>query len=148
MCDRHELARALSVWWTCFCWWCGEATPGDRRVSHDINEGRQQRMEWILGAFGGPNYHHLTLGCTSSQYRCSRCRTQSLVSRHRWVRMQVKRWHSTTSLGRSSLNPVMWHTIRQTVLFTTRRSSDLYNFHLTWQYISNSTGWVSHPLSW
>lgn len=28
-------------------------------------------MEWILGAFGGPNYHHLTLGCTSSQYRSS-----------------------------------------------------------------------------
>lgn len=34
--------------------------------SHGMNIIMERDTEWILGTFGGPNYHHLTLGCTSS----------------------------------------------------------------------------------
>ena len=36
------------------------------QIPPEAKKHLERDTDWILGAFGGPNYHHLTLDCTSS----------------------------------------------------------------------------------
>lgn len=106
------------VWVT--MWWGVHTARGEGEGLHGMEYG--DMMEWILGTFGGPNYHHLTLGCTSSQYHVKFSGYAS--------------WQEEWEAFLCCFCCVTYDTL-QTVLFTRRRRrrrrrSGLYYFHLTW----------------
>lgn len=128
------------MWWTwssCLgddvMWWVPQWLHTARGGEGLYRMEYGDMMEWILGTFGGPNYHHLTLGCTSSQYHVE---FSGYASRQ-------EEWEAFLCCCFSC---VTYDTL-QTVLFTRRRRrrSGLYYFHLTCQYLCKRRR-VSHRI--